>query len=181
MLECLHMPGPEGDISERAKLRFEVWKAVQGRKAGDTRDYDRLPREQALGCLFELAIKRPDYLQGGITNLAHDFPFPPDGLLNPLGVGAFIQVYIDETIGYNDKVRDKGKSLSSKQYKEWWHDLGFKHFGNSEKETQQLLQWMQEHPEEVVECFSREWKLAQEYSGEFLKRAKKGKLKRISF
>lgn len=144
VLKCLHMLGSEGDILERERLRFQVWKAIQERKAGDTKGFDRLralelPREQALRYIFELAIRRPDYLQGGIVDFERDFPFPQNGLLNPVGVGAFIQVYIDEAIGYNDEVGNEEISLSPEQYRKWWHDLGFKHLGNSDQETQQLL------------------------------------------
>ncbi len=134
-----------------------------------------------LGYLLELMLRRPDYLQGGITDFVRDFPFPEDGLLNPVGVGAFIQIYMDEATGYNDRVRYKEKRLSPEQYKDWWCEEGFRNLGNSDEETRQLLQWIQEHPQEVVECFSREWKLARGYSREFLMLARKGKLKRISF
>lgn len=143
------MLGPEGDISERARLRFEVWKAIQEKKMGDTTDFDRLalvlPRNQMLGYLIELTLRRPDYLQGGVTDFVRDFPFPEDGLLNPVGVGAFIQIYMDEATGYNDRVRYKGKRLSPEQYKDWWCEEGFRHLGNSDEETRQLLQWMQEY------------------------------------
>lgn len=181
-----HMPGHERDISERARLRFEVWKAVQERKSGDPKSYDRLralelPRREALGYFFELISIRPDYLQGGITHLLHDFPFSSDGLMSSPGVGAFIQAYIDEVIGYNDEIRNEGADMSLENEREWWFDFGFKHLGNSDEETQQLLQWMETHPEEVVACFAKEWKFAREYSAEFLERARNGTLKKIRF
>lgn len=172
------MARPEEDPT----LRFQFWKVMQERQnPTDKPNFNRLgvlelPRQQQLSLLFELFMQRPDYLQGGIRSF-EGLSYPTDGNLQPLGVGAFIQTYIDEVDGYNDQYRDE--PVSKDEEINFWFGLGFKMLGNSDEDTKELMTWVQDHPNEVVEQFAKEWIGGREYASEFLELAKQDKLKKI--
>ena len=159
-------------------LRLEFFKASQESKPGD-KPYDRLAsleltREQKLALFFQQNFHRDENLQGNITTL-EGLDTKPDGFLKPLGPGAFVQIYIDEVIGVNRRP----KNITQEEYERFWFDQGFKHMGNSDSETKELVLWMQQNPEAVVAFFNKEWGLAEDVTQKLLRLAEKGKLKRI--
>lgn len=103
------MPRPEDD----PRLRLEFWKAMQERQAqpSEKPNFDRfaaleLTRNQALGYLFQLMLRRPAHLQGSIRSFSGLELPPTGGMMSAVGVGAFIQMYVDEVTGYNDQFRE---------------------------------------------------------------------------
>lgn len=174
----------ERNSEEESRFRFEIWKAMQEKTVSDPKSqFDRLAalelgRLETLKYLFDMVVRRPDYINGGITKLT-GLNYPLNGILEPLGIGSFVQIYIDEVIGYNDDVRRNDQALSADEEKEYWFTLGFKHLGNSDHETRQLIGWMQEHPQEVADYLHKAWISGKEWTKEFLIRSKEGSLKKI--
>lgn len=181
------MSNPDRERSEEASIRFAVWQAMQkGPDLDRKASFDQLAalelgKIETLKYLFDMTFRRPDYLLGGITNLTDpEVPYDPERRMTVFGVAAFLQVYIDEVTGYSDEVRRDGKPLTPEQEKDFWFTMGFQHLGNSDQETCQLINWMQEHPQEVADFFHKVWGPGKEYTGEYLDFAQEGRLKQIN-